>query len=913
MASGSCGNGDDIDYNDEDISVACKGLHNGINRLLNKYEKKKQVSIPESVKRRSTKLVKHVEYLLQTLSKKRQSLKTLLEYFRIEWMKCCASSTSGGNSNSKLCLLEEYPLPVLSYFMQLFLRCQDGLVILTSGECRHPGDIEQLAKSKSKNYQSQLSTLELRNDGYTTLYKSDATYSGYGYDEYINEHVGLQHRLCKLLSVCFNGNTKKVWDYLVEHGGEGIDTLLDQHETEMKEFQSKLHQQIKNSIVKDIHTNLHPQKVTFITQDKIERLVVVMSSGKQKKIVLERRANIFQIHDPCGVLPSKNCSIDNWKQAIPIPTMEPTAATTTNTNESNNESKKKKRRVIIDDSDSDEDARRSNDSGSSRRASAAGASAANTANVKTAATDGLVVKVEIAKSKTVETEESVTTIRTQMGMNVAGLELSREELELEQRQDGSGCSGTNSSGGGSSAMKEQQQEEAENADHQLIPMINRGKQKLRRLTSILKQVQSRSMIDENEVWDARECLRQAYMAVGNDLLWSNSSPSSDSSLASTTRLEEALNYFKQASNLVKQQQDAQIKQGEGTNDSSTVESRYVQRNLLLLKGQADVNCGIVLVEWSQLKETKPAAKIRYLNRAISVNDDASDEAEGNLRSAQKFAVSMRRHAKKDQEKFGKSSIVDWVDSMIDILKADQLESLTSRWIGTTIWHQKVTILQSPTSANRCQQQPQQQYYNKKQVEDAIYAFDRSTSFFFSHSFQHTKLQNHPNLLQSLLEVGSECMLGCSTIADLACSTMESLGFTAKQKVGSGSSIQYLTKEHVKGDELLTIVQKALKKQASICDAFDVIKSKSQLLASAVHIFQEESEIPKGDDIRQSLLDIETWWSNKKSQQIKARELLASSSSASSTRSSVDSHLPRSDLFALGGGKNSGGDGNKQQP
>ena len=57
-----------------------------------------------------------------------------------------------------------------------------------------------------------MSSLEERNDGYTRLFKNDAAYSGFGWDEYANETVGIQSRLIGLLKK--RTGHKNPWDWL---------------------------------------------------------------------------------------------------------------------------------------------------------------------------------------------------------------------------------------------------------------------------------------------------------------------------------------------------------------------------------------------------------------------------------------------------------------------------------------------------------------------------------------------------------------------------------------------------------------------------------------------------------------------------------------------------------------------------
>ena len=117
-------------------------------------------------------------HLLTELYARRQSLSMLVQWFRHEWKRIESQ-------------LAESALPILKHAMENMLRMSDGLIFLTSGECRHPYDIEEARNTK---YKSKLSTLKERGDGYTCLYKSNAIYSGFGWDEFANETVGIQAR-----------------------------------------------------------------------------------------------------------------------------------------------------------------------------------------------------------------------------------------------------------------------------------------------------------------------------------------------------------------------------------------------------------------------------------------------------------------------------------------------------------------------------------------------------------------------------------------------------------------------------------------------------------------------------------------------------------------------------------------------
>ena len=121
----------------------------------------------------------------------------------------------------------------------------DGLVMLTSGECRHPFDIRQGKKAK---FASKLSTLKEREDGYTCLYKANAVYSGFGWDEFTNETVGIQARLIAILKRYM----KSPWDYLERKGAtQLLESLLDQQELAVKELQQEF-QELKKKMIDDM-------------------------------------------------------------------------------------------------------------------------------------------------------------------------------------------------------------------------------------------------------------------------------------------------------------------------------------------------------------------------------------------------------------------------------------------------------------------------------------------------------------------------------------------------------------------------------------------------------------------------------------------------------------------------------------
>lgn len=620
----------------EIVSLAIKSIEKAVGRIVERR------SVDKEACRQIQHLIDHTGHLLGQLYDKRESLRALIGWFRGEWKRLEPQ-------------LAESSIVILQHAMENMLRMSDGLVMLTSGECRHPFDIEQARKTK---FRSRLSTVKERKDGYTCLYKADAVYSGFGWDEFTNESVGIQHRLLALLKPYM----KSPWDYLERKGAtQLLETCLDQQELAVKELQHEV-QDLKKTLLQDIRIRLKPTKLNFATQDKTERLLVVFEN---QTISLERRASNFQI-EKGSVLPNYFKRTGDWAgHSLQMAAKQSGVAL----------HRSRKRRLIINDSDSDEDSK----PGQVSRVSN-----------KVQLTTGLKVRVETSKPKE-ETEESLVTIKHQMGVDGRSLEASREELEQENEK--------------------------------IKKVVDCKEERTKRLKRILDRVVSRQFVDDNEVWDARECLRQANMELGNELLWS------------TRNFEKALGSFNEAKALVRQQQTSHSQVSQSMNDD-TCESRYIQRNLLFLLAQATVNAGICLVEWAQ-KENKGVIR-RKASQAIT-----------EFRSVQELAVNIRQRAEADKQQSRVHSS-DWNDTAEDSLRADQLESLACRWMGLSMWL-------------------------SSQEAEAISVFEHASSFFKSNA------NPRKDLFPAILEVAAECVYATLTLTDLVCSAMENLHRQAKEK------------------------------------------------------------------------------------------------------------------------------------
>jgi len=287
--------------------------------------------------------------------------------------------------------------PALTHFFHQYLRLGDGMNLMTSGECRHAGDVQQ---ATSTTYKSQLNQQSHCGDGYTKLYSSDH-YSGYGWDEFFDSNVGVLSRLKQQL-----GNKTNAWNVLLDSGAQAFEACLDQHETSCHEIQSRF-DQLRNTMVKDLRQ--HCASVTMTTRDKMERLQVTLK-GDGTHVSLERRANAFQVHGAHGCLPD-GWQVVDWKRAMDY------------TPPRNKKRVVQKRRVIVD---SDEDG----EEVILKKKKTKEKSVA----LEVPAVDGLRVQVKnkVVPKKEETVDVSLAKLKESLEVDAEALEASREVLEAEE-------------------------------------------------------------------------------------------------------------------------------------------------------------------------------------------------------------------------------------------------------------------------------------------------------------------------------------------------------------------------------------------------------------------------------------------------------------------------------------------------
>jgi hypothetical protein len=632
---------------EETINLAVKTLENQIKRLIQKRKEKHgdaDASTSSSLKSEQhnsciQRLLDHTRHLLVDLTKKRHTLKAFLQWFAGEWSRVER-------------FLPQAPLQILEHALQQFLRCQDGLMMLTSGECRHPYDLR--TAQKNHKYKSRLSTLRERGDGYTLLY--NGVYSGFGWDEFHNEQVGIKVLLIRALKRYH----KAPWEYLErQNATDALESVFDRHESAVKDIQQDL-QALKRKILGDITQRLKPRNLKFATQDKMERLSLIVH---EQKIDLQRRADAFQIKG--SVLPCEKQRPEDWR-SFALNVDEPKG---NDKPDNNDATKKRKRRVVLSDSEDD------NDENGEK-------STARSQETPTKA-KGLVVRVE--KSQAKPESEALNEIKLQMGVSANELEDARESLE------------------------------GEDAVRRGAPKaVCLEEEKVKRLKKILSRALSRSEVDDDEVWDARECLRLAHMEAGNYHLWDNKARGS--SLL-------AREHFESAKKLVEelQQSHKKLSRRPGYDEDS---ADFVDRNLLFLEGQATINVGIAMLE-SLNGQTKQALRA--------------------IKAVPKFEFTTECASKMRQRIPAKSPSLEEIS---DLLKADYLESMACRWMGKAFWMAG----------------------NEKRAIEML----ELASFFVD---DRKSRQCDLGLEDDVLDLAAECLYATYVLSDLACSKLDQLART----------------------------------------------------------------------------------------------------------------------------------------
>lgn len=792
---------------EEDVKLAVQGLHKAISSVVyRKYERRRAKrslppEIPTDRTQRVDHIVQHMQHCLTQLLVKHESLQTGLQYLQSSVWPSLLQRQQQQQHFSMTRLTSD-----LSLFFGQLLRLHDGMILLVSGECRHAGDCQVASVAATKlKFPSQLAAVGggARADGYTRLYSDKSTYSGFGWDEFMDSAAGLQQRLLKLLKpLVVSQQRDSLWDTMMETGAQGLEALLSKIEVQMQVIQQDFKAFTKKVTTELTMTLQKQQPAAHVTvycslADKMEKLRVVAGTNTCQ---LERRASAFQVTDPRGVLPTSSSLAAEWSRIMDLPELnEEEAATSARPVGSEaatgggGGARKKKRRLVIQDSDDDEDENQ-----------------IAVHSVKTAKTNnkekesehprvpdagGLVVRVK-EQTREVKAENPATTlslreIKQQMGVDVDGLAAAWDGLEAEEAGASRAAAVIDSAPTDFVVDSSGEQHE-----------IQQAKFRVKNRKSVLNKVITRDIPDDNEVWDAREGLREALMTAGNSLLWATSSLRKGRS----EELKIAIRYFRESKDLVLQQEKLHAKMTREASDFSSA-SRFYRRNLLLLRGQAHTNTGITMIEYSRQLNGRDGERKGFLRGAI-----------GQLETAQECAQTMKSHAEVDKNE-GSGS----VETMLDVLRGQQLESLSARWMGTAYWKQG-------------------------RRAESVRTFEHGVADFAEAECSNN--MHDEDLFEVELQVRAESYYSCTALADLASGALER---------SPGSSEPDILAKY---DELLLIATKALDHAAFISKIIQGLLLSSRT-GGSFEAFQHDHEVLEADALRRCHDEMRVWWLNRK--------------------------------------------------
>ena len=555
--------------------------------------------------------VEHACHILRTLVQKRVSLSyavTALDGLSQECQEVIefhSRKLESYSLNDEIASVYSFIQQVLVHWFIQYIRIRDGLVIITSGECRHPAD--QILAEKGKSFASNLSKKCERSDG-TRVYREEGCYSGYAWDEFHDEEVGVRARMIQALGGISSSSAERKIDRLLDGNSSTFEIHMSEHENSAKSLEKRV-ESVKDDFVHIVNRYLKRAGLGTLSLkavDKFEKLL--LNKQGQRIFVIDRMADNFVIRDKGGVIPSV-AQLKDWQRAIELPEVFKVRARGATINKdceeinttSNLPTKQRrlKNRAIQDDDDDNESVELSNCNTISKFCSKQSQISAKGLKVKTSS-----FKQVISGSPTYQ-NISLTTIKDGLGINSLALQASMEQAQTEDIAAVALC---------------------ESNANEIMDDIAHHKEEIRRCKKELKTAS-----DNNEIWNLKEGLREVSMKLGNMLL----------SLASTNRFEsrskvidnaedhirEALKYFMYANVVIESLNDSYLRSQE--KDVS------IEKILLLLRTRARLNAGIASVELYG-SMTARASNLSPAHGKIT------NDAEEQLKHAEEAAVSLKK-------------------------------------------------------------------------------------------------------------------------------------------------------------------------------------------------------------------------------------------------------------------------------
>jgi tetratricopeptide (TPR) repeat protein len=800
------------------VQRAVDGLAKGTEAILNRYGKqclKRPTLTPISKSQRSSiqEILRHMSHCLTVLGQKQKSLQAAIDCTEqdvVPFILRRLSATASGPASEHQ---RKQRVQLLQHIFQQLVRLRDGLILCVSGECRHEADIRKARTSqKNQRWASHLTQAgSTRDDGYTQLYHADCVYSGASWDEFMDSRNGLQKRLLEALRPFVPASKREtLWEDLMETRGQALEILLDETEIRMQSIQQRL-SALDKSLASGIAARLPGASAHLTMADKMEKLEVSIGGSTFK---FERRANNFQIQDIHGVLPSSYARKD-WKDTMKLPSKaDPVnlkAGTDSCAGYNSHKIKRvdKKRRRAIEESDNEGSIHQS-----------------TTHDYSIQRSSGLVVKVQQSRENAVEaadqnsTNVSLRDIKQSMGVNVENLAAARDTLEQEESNATRDAAIVDKATTDDIWAEEEQQV--------TLQTVNNCRQLRIVLRRMLKR---RDVDDEDAIWDARECLRESLMLAGNRLLW----PVPDGAANKLKRcqeLEQARALFVEALSCVAKQEPLLTIIAERQRDYE-VDTELYRRTLGLLRGKAQTNAGIALIEQSKCESDS--------NRKLCVRNAIKDlelAVESTNALVSSNAINYDCHSR---------------ELLLDILQGLNLRALALRWMASALW------------------------YQERQTE-AARVFQQAGSMWQKWSERKMTFRIDEELTKAESELYTECYSSWMTLADLACSDLESIPIHPT-RVTLIDKNDYLFGFVVKSFEEAIILSNDIHRTAHT--GMDNTTKSGDLC-----------EIKGKEELTIGLEEIRLWWTQRKA-------LLQRPINTRVNETAAD--LPRSDLFS--GGRN----------
>lgn len=577
----------------------------------------------------------HATYLLETLYIKRESLSNAIQAFDALCQNCIRLVRKNMESSS----LGDFIRKILLHIFVQYIRIRDGFVLLTSGECRHNADAE-IARNE-KRFRSRLSSLSKRNDGYTTLFSSKLGYSGYGWDEFHNEEVGVRRRLLDALGKCSRKQPndawrEQLWETILDSGAEAFENAFDRHENEMKELQRELELSRSQTISKlekilSHHGRGHV-KLYMATEDKFERLELKNGGFLgMSELTIQRQGDAFKGHDSRGALPS-HASKEDWIQMMDLP--DDLKNNVQDQRKKSSKSSNKRKRLVI--MDSDEEVEK------------------ETSGMSSNGTSFLKITVKEAEEKDAIPSASINEIKQQLGVDVNDLERGREDLEAEQEETKKAAYEDEAREIGPIAQTALPPYTEEIFD--LIESIKTEEDKMK----MYRNICARKLVGF-EAWDAREALRFSLMTLGNLYLEYNCLLSDHGNFH---YLKKAQHYFEEAIHVIDQ-----LNRMNDDDDEDDIELKNRKRAILLCSGRAHTNLGKTFFDQSEMIRKAKIGATTFHRNCISKLSEAIEQ----FKMAEQQADILRTQAIVADASDGRAAL--------HLIESKMLLSLTCRFQG----------------------------------------------------------------------------------------------------------------------------------------------------------------------------------------------------------------------------------------